>query len=61
MEKIIMKSFLYTIAVLVGVITVAQANTEAKQDAEEAEIVIEEVNAEASPEAKTDIKKEETK
>lgn len=57
MEKIIMKSFLYTIAVLFGIMTVAQAAPEAKGD----EVAIEEVNAEASPETKADNNQEETK
>lgn len=50
-----MKSFLYTIAFLLGVTAVAQANTEAKKNAEEAEIAIDEVKADAS-EAKPEIK-----
>lgn len=42
MEKIIMKSFLYTIAFLLGVTTIAQAE---EQKADES-VIVEEVSAE---------------
>lgn len=58
-----MKSFLYTVAVLFGALTVAQAAAEQKQPAEEAAVVIEEVSAPADAPAAdaAEAKKEETK
>jgi len=55
-----MKSFLYTIAVLFGALTVAQAAAEQKQPAAE-EVIIEEVSAEAPAADAAEAKKEETK
>lgn len=55
MEKIIMKSFLYTIAVILGVTTVAHAE---EQKADEG-VIVEEVSAE-NPDSEAP-KKEETK
>ena len=54
-----MKSFLYTIAVLFGALTVAHAAAEQKQATEE--VIIEEVSAEAPAADAAEAKKEETK
>jgi hypothetical protein len=56
MEKIIMKSFLYTIAVLFGVITVAKATEQKAAD----EAIVEEVSAPVEAPAE-EVKQEETK
>ena len=59
MEKIIMKSFLYTIAILVGVTAIAEANSEPKQKpSEDDAIILEEVKA---SEDQPKVTKEETK
>ena len=54
-----MKSFLYTIAVLFGALTVAQAANEANKKPVAEEVILEEVSVEAPVEAPA--KAEETK